>query len=68
MNDPAGEHGQHVQTKAGSVSTEQGQVMLDGPDGVAVAMTPDAALETGRRLIAAAQEAQDAKDSSHQPG
>lgn len=68
MNDPAGGHSQHVQTKAGSVSTEKGQVMLDGPDGVAVAMTPDAALETGRRLIAAAQAAQDGKDSSHQPG
>ncbi len=57
MNDQGGGHTQHAQTKAGSVSTENGQVMLDGPDGVAVAMTPDAAAETGRRLIAAAAEA-----------
>ncbi|WP_375390580.1 hypothetical protein [uncultured Sphingomonas sp.] len=41
----------------GEVSAEAGQVVLDGPDGVAVTMTPDAAEETGRRLIAAAAEA-----------
>lgn len=42
---------------AGDASAEAGVVMLDGPDGVAVAMLPDAAEETGRRLIAAAAEA-----------
>ena len=68
MNDPVKGHAQHAQTKAGSVSTEHGQVMLDGPDGVAVAMTPEAALETGRRLIAAAEEAESGKVSSHQAG
>ncbi len=68
MNDGGGGHTQHVQTKAGSVSTESGQVMLDGPDGVAVAMTPAAAAETGRRLIAAAEEAQARASGSHQPG
>ena len=57
MNDEGAGHTQRAQTKAGSVSTENGQVMLDGPDGVAVAMTPDAAAETGRRLIAAAERA-----------
>ncbi|MDB5695175.1 MAG: hypothetical protein JWN21_718 [Sphingomonas bacterium] len=41
----------------GEASAEAGVVMLDGPDGVAVAMSPDAAEETGRRLIAAAKEA-----------
>lgn len=41
----------------GTASAEAGVVMLDGPDGVAVAMTPDAAEETGKRLIAAAAEA-----------
>ena len=45
------------QTEPGAASAESGVVMLDGPDGVAVAMLPDAAEETGRRLIAAAQEA-----------
>jgi hypothetical protein len=32
-------------------------VLLDGPDGVAIAMTPEAADATGRSLIAAAEEA-----------
>lgn len=59
----AAEQTQHPQTKPGCVSMEHGQVMLDGPDGVAVAMTPEAALETGRRLIAAAERA-----GAHQPG
>lgn len=36
------------------VSVEQGQVHMDGPDGVAVALTPDAAAETSDRLFAAA--------------
>jgi len=36
------------------VNAEQGQVLVEGPDGVAVTLTPDAAEETGRRLINAA--------------
>ena len=43
------------ETQPGIATAEQGQVTLDGPDGVAVAMTPDAAAETGRRLIEAAR-------------
>ncbi len=42
---------------AGVATAEQGVVLLDGPNGVAIAMTPRAAEETGRRLVAAAQEA-----------
>lgn len=45
------------QHEAGEASAEQGQVMLDGPDGVAVALTPAAAEETGQRLIDAAAQA-----------
>lgn len=45
------------QNTPGNASAEAGFVMLDGPDGVAVAMSPAAAEETGRRLIAAAGEA-----------
>ena len=41
----------------GVATAEQGVVLLDGPDGVAIAMTPEAAEETGRRLLAAAAEA-----------
>ena len=44
--------------------------MLDGPDGVAISMTPDAADETGRELIRAAAEArqQIGKMESGTPG
>ncbi|TXC72684.1 hypothetical protein FSB78_01595 [Sphingomonas ginsenosidivorax] len=45
------------ETKPGLATAEHGLVTLDGPDGVAVTMTPDAARETGLRLIAAADEA-----------
>lgn len=44
--------------EASSVTAEEGQVMVDGPDGVAVSMTPDAAAETSDRLLQGAAEAQ----------
>jgi hypothetical protein len=34
-----------------------GEVVLDGPDGVGLSMTPEAAAETARRLAQAAEEA-----------
>lgn len=43
------------------VIAEQGEVHVDGPGGVAVALTPDAAEETGRRLIEAASAARSQK-------
>jgi hypothetical protein len=46
-----------VEHAPGTASAEEGNVYLDGPDGVAIAMSPDSAEETGKRLIAAAQEA-----------
>ncbi len=39
------------------VTAEQGEVQVDGPDGVAVSMTPDAAIETATRLTTGAAEA-----------
>ncbi|RZL73335.1 MAG: hypothetical protein EOP66_12750 [Sphingomonas sp.] len=44
--------------EASDVTAEHGQVMVDGPDGVAVSLTPDAAAETSDRLLHAAVEAQ----------
>ena len=38
-------------SKPTDVTSEKGRVFLDGPNGVDVAMTPDAAQETGDRLI-----------------
>lgn len=33
------------------VAAEEGEVFVDGPDGVAVSLTPDAAVETSDRLL-----------------
>jgi hypothetical protein len=38
----------------GTATAEQGVVLLDGPEGVAVAMTADAAARTAESLLAAA--------------
>jgi hypothetical protein len=42
----------------GVATAEQGIVMLDGPNGVAVSLTPDAAARTGQSLIDAAADAE----------
>jgi hypothetical protein len=47
----------NVHETPSTVTAVQGQVLVDGPDGVAVSFTPDAATETARRLIEAAEEA-----------
>ena len=39
------------------VDAEDGKVVLDGPDGVALLMTPDAAMETSDRLLVGAAKA-----------
>ena len=40
------------------VEAEDGDVLVDGPDGVAVTLTPEAAIETGERLFAGGIKAQ----------
>jgi hypothetical protein len=37
--------------EASDITAEQGEVLVDGPDGVAVSLTPDAAIETSDRLL-----------------
>lgn len=44
-------------TEGGKASAEDGVVMLDGPDGVAISMTPQPAEQTGSSLLDAAREA-----------
>lgn len=39
------------------VAAEEGEVLVDGPGGLAMTMTPEAAEETARRLLDAASEA-----------
>lgn len=46
------------QTQPGIASAEDGLVILDGPAGIAVTMTADAATGTGQSLISAAEIAQ----------
>lgn len=46
-----------VYDQATNVAAEDGAVVLDGPDGVAVSMTPHAAEETSDRLLKGALEA-----------
>lgn len=50
-------HGREPHAKSGVASAEAGLVLLDGPDGVAIAMTPDAAEATALSLQQAAAQA-----------
>jgi hypothetical protein len=43
--------------EGGTAVAENGVVLLDGPDGVAISLTPRAAEETAASLVAAAREA-----------
>jgi hypothetical protein len=43
------------------VNAEEGEVLVDGPGGTAVSLTPDAAAETSQRLLFGAAEAQGQK-------
>lgn len=57
--------------KPSDVVSEDGRVLVDGPDGVDVALTPEAALETGGRLIDQAAKAageRRSKKIDHRPG
>ena len=38
-------------SEASDVSSKDGEVLVDGPDGVDVALTPEAAEETAERLM-----------------
>jgi hypothetical protein len=46
-----------IHDQPSEISAEQGEVMVDGPDGVAVSLTPDAAAETSQRLLFGAAQA-----------
>jgi len=46
-----------AQKQPSHVVADSGNIIIDGPGGVAVTMSPDAAEETARRLLAAVGEA-----------
>lgn len=52
-----------VYDKPSDISAEDGTVMVDGPDGVAVSLTPEAAEETSSRLLDGATEASGQRQS-----
>jgi hypothetical protein len=52
----------------GVASAEEGHVLLDGPDGFAMALTAEAALATGRSLIEAAERARAQRAASDRSG
>jgi hypothetical protein len=52
-------------TEPGIASAEEGFVVLDGPDGLAITMTAGAAAQTGRNLICAAQIAKEQAAEKH---
>ena len=52
-----------AQGQASDVIAEEGNIIIEGPDGVAVTMSPDAAEETARRLLRAVSEVRGENDS-----
>lgn len=57
----------HLPERSGGIATaEAGLVLLDGPNGIAVSMTPDAADDTALSLTLAAKEAREQKDRDAQ--
>ncbi|MFN3726596.1 MAG: hypothetical protein ACK4SZ_09855 [Allosphingosinicella sp.] len=52
-----------AQGQASDVIAEEGNIIIEGPDGVAVTMSPDAAEETARRLLRAVSEVRGENDN-----
>ena len=52
-----------AQRQASEVVAEEGNIIIEGPDGVAVTMSPEAAEETAHRLLRAVSEARGENDN-----
>ena len=50
------------------VDNDAGEILVSGPDGIAVSLTPRAAAETGRRLIDNAADAKRKSDTDAPEG
>lgn len=57
--------GLKAQVVGGVASAEDGLVLLDGPDGVAVSMTAEAAESTAHSLLAASEQALRQRSEAH---
>ncbi|GFE76598.1 MULTISPECIES: hypothetical protein [Novosphingobium] len=51
----------------GIASVEDGHVLLDGPNGIAITLTPEAAIATGESLVRAGREASEHKSGGSTP-
>jgi hypothetical protein len=51
------------QDQPSHVAAEQGEVLIEGPNGIALSLTPEAAAETSQRLRAGAARAIDQKSA-----
>lgn len=49
--------------QASEVVAEEGNIIIEGPDGVAVTMSPEAAEETAHRLLRAVSEVRGENDN-----
>lgn len=58
FDDVLPELGDEALSEPSEVSAQEGEVIVDGPDGVDVKFTPEAAIETADRLLEAGAEAQ----------
>lgn len=52
-----------AQEQPSQVVAEDGNIIIEGPDGVAVTMSPDAAEETARRLLRAVSQIRGENDN-----
>jgi hypothetical protein len=70
MARPRSEGMEHDKTysEPSDVAADKGEVVVDGPDGVAVTLTPGAAVETSHRLLEAGLEAQGQRVSERRKG
>jgi hypothetical protein len=59
--------GNQVHDGASDTDAEAGTVIVDGPDGVAVSLTPAAAEETGERLKDSATKAREQRGGKRPP-
>ncbi|WP_157215882.1 hypothetical protein [Flavisphingomonas formosensis] len=57
-----------IQEEPGEIYHEDGVVIVDGPDGCALSLSPRAAKEMAKRLIDTAEAAYDAADAAEGDG
>lgn len=55
-----------AETQPFDVKVVEGEVVITGPDGVALSMTPDAAAQSGRRLENAGEAARHRSDMANE--